>query len=126
MSTSVRPLFKTDLEAVSTDPHDCRSMIPLQLIRELRLDDWAPHDPAHSTVVYACLSSTGGPLYVGITYRHALRYRLMHHRRRPWWPEVKLVRVLHCMSRRDAAQLESSLIRRHWPTYNIAQVPRLT
>lgn len=118
-------LFEADFAALSIGPHDCRAMIPLQFARELHLDDFAPRDPAHSTVVYVCLSPTGGLLYVGIAYQYTLRNRLLHHRRRAWWPEAALIRVLHCMSRREAAQLESRLIRTHRPTYNIAQVPRL-
>ncbi len=80
--------------------------------------------PAGTEFVYLLSNSTGGLLYVGITWNPFVRWTY-HATKKPWWPEVSHARVLQCDDDRHARRVETWVIHNLVPAHNIHQKRRV-
>lgn len=87
---------------------------------ELLPDGGARLDASRAKIVYKLLDRSGRVLYVG----RGLDGRQWEHTRKPWWPRVARVLVKKCASFGDSLVLESLLIRKYQPPYNVTGVTR--
>lgn len=71
------------------------------------------------TALYRHLDSSGGLLYVGISFS-VVRRTGEHRRDRSWWSEVASITLEWFDSREDAIEAERKAIESESPRYNIA------